>query len=58
MEICVVYCYFALARSSAYHEAHMIDTYDHLYYGCQCSIVEKLPRGGSKMGGLAFDLNE
>ena len=50
-----------IARSSAYHHAHMTDTYDCLcygYFGCQCSIVDKSPREGSKMGGYALDLNK
>ena len=41
----VLYLILHFARSSAYYQAHMIDTYDYLYYGyfgCQCSIVEKL----------------
>ena len=28
------------------------------YLGCQCRIVEKSPREGSKMGGYALDLNK
>ena len=50
---------FCFARSSAYHHALMIDTYGYLcygYFGCQCNIVEKSPREGSKMGGYALDL--
>ena len=46
-------------RSSEYHHAHTIDTYGYLcyeYFGCQCNIVEKSPREGSKMGGYALDL--
>ena len=49
------------ARSSAYDHAHTIDTYDYLcygYFGCQCSIVVKSRRKGSKMGGYALDLNK
>ena len=39
------------ARSSAYHHTHLIDIYEYLcygYFGCQCSIIEKSPRQGSK----------
>ena len=45
-----VHCPFLIlrfARSLAYDHAHTVDTYDYLcygYFGCQCSIVEKLPR--------------
>ena len=49
------------SRSSAYHHAHTIDTYDYLcygYFGCQCSIFEKSPREGSKICGYALDLNK
>ena len=44
------------ARSSTYHHAHVIDTCGYLcngHFGCQCSIVEKSPREGLKMGGYA-----
>ena len=47
------------ARRSAYHHPHTIDAYGYLcygYFGCQCSIVEKLPQEGSKMGSYALDL--
>ena len=57
----VYYVNLRFARSSAYHLAHTIDTYDYLHYeylGCQCSIVEKSPREESKMGGYALDLNK
>ena len=43
----VLYLILRFARSSVYHYAHLIDTYDYLCYGCfgcQCSIVEKSPR--------------
>ena len=52
----VFYLILHFARSSAYHHAHMIDTYDYLcygYFGCQCGIAEKSPREGSKMSGYA-----
>ena len=55
MEICGVYLILHFARSSA----NRIDTYDYIFYayfGCQCSIVEKSPREGSKMGGYPLDL--
>ena len=57
----VLYLIFRFARSSAYHHAHTIDTHDYLCYGycgCQCSIVEKSPREGSKMSGYALDLDK
>ena len=44
MVFIVLYVILRFARSSAYHHAHMVDTYDYLsygYFGCQCSIVEK-----------------
>ena len=57
----VLYLTLCFARSSAHHHVHTIDSYDYLYYGyfgCQCSIFEKSPREGSKMGGNALDLNK
>ena len=47
----VLYLILRFAISSAYHHAHMIDTYDYLcygYFGCQCRIVEKSPWEGLK----------
>ena len=55
----VYYLILRFARSSAYHHAHKIDTYGYLcygYFGCQCSIVEKLPQIELKMGGYALEL--
>ena len=57
----VFYLILHFTRRSAYHHAHMIDTYDYLcyeYFGCQISFVEKSLQGGSKMGGYALDLNK
>ena len=57
----VLYLILPFARSSAYHQARTIKTYDYLwcgYFGCQYSIVEILPREGSKMGCYALDLNK
>ena len=56
MEIHGVYYPLILhfARISAYHHAHTVGTYDICVMdniGCQCSIVEKSPWEGSKMGG-------
>ena len=56
MKFIVLYLILRFARSSAYHHAHTIDTYDYLcygYFGCQYSIVEKSPLEGSKMSGYA-----
>ena len=56
MVFIVLYLILHFARSSAYHHAHTIDTYDYLsygYFGCQCNIVEKSPWEGSKMRGYA-----
>ena len=61
MVFIVLYLILRFARSSAYHQAYMIDTYDYLCYGyfvCQCSIIEKSPREGLKMGGYALALNK
>ena len=52
----VLYLILHFARSSAYHHAHMIDIHNYLcygYFGCQCSIVEKLLLEEVKMGGYA-----
>ena len=57
--VCVLYLILRFARSLAYHHAHTTDIYDYLFYryfGCQCSTVEKSPRGGSKMNGYALEL--
>ena len=60
MVFIVLYLILPFARSSAYHQAYTIDTYDYLilygYFGCQCSIVEKSPWEGSKMGGYELEL--
>ena len=59
MVFIVLYLILRFARISAYHHAHTIDTFGHLcygYFGCQCSIVEKLPREWSKIGGYELEL--
>ena len=61
MVFILLYLILRFARSSAYHHAHTIDTFDYLcygYFGCHCSIVEKSPREGSKMGHYALDLSK
>ena len=60
MVFIVLYLILRFARRSAY-QAYTKDTYDYLcygYFGCQCSIIEKSPREGLKMGGYALDLNK
>ena len=60
MVFIVLYLILRFARISAYH-IHMLDTCGYLccrYFSCQCNIVEKSPREGSKMGGYALDLNK
>ena len=46
----ILYLILRFARRLAY------DYLCYRYFGCQCSIVEKSPRGGSKMSGYALGL--
>ena len=52
----VLYSILHFARISTYHHALTIDTCGYLcygYFGCECSIVEKIGTGRVEMAGYA-----